>query len=66
LHCYAISGLGALVVFCSASQAQETKRTELKKGDLTGTNMEVVVGLVEISPGASVPLHTHPGEEAFM
>jgi quercetin dioxygenase-like cupin family protein len=27
--------------------------------------MEIVVGLVEISPGAFVPLHTHPGEEAF-
>jgi quercetin dioxygenase-like cupin family protein len=55
----------ALVALCDASQAQDTKRTELTKGDLTGTNMEIVVGLVEIAPGAFVPLHTHPGEEAF-
>src|SRR6516165_2299102 len=57
--------LAALVSFCGTSQAQESKRTELKKGDLTGTNMEIVVGLVELPPGATVPLHTHPGEEAF-
>jgi quercetin dioxygenase-like cupin family protein len=27
--------------------------------------MEIVVGLVEVPPGASSLLHTHPGEEAF-
>jgi quercetin dioxygenase-like cupin family protein len=62
---FAACTLGAFVVLCGASQAQDTKRTELKKGDLTGTNMEIIVGLVEIAPGATVPLHTHPGEEAF-
>jgi quercetin dioxygenase-like cupin family protein len=55
----------ALAAFASAAQAQDVKRNELKKGDLTGTNMEIVVAVVELPPGASVPLHTHPGEEAF-
>ena len=57
--------LSALVTFYTASQAQELKRTELKRGDLTGTNMEVVVQLLELAPDLVVPLHTHPGEEAF-
>jgi quercetin dioxygenase-like cupin family protein len=55
----------AILAFSSVSQAQEVKRTEVKRGDLTGTNMEVIVGIVELPPGASVPLHTHPGEEAY-
>ena len=54
----------ATLSFSSVSHAQEAKRTELKRGDLTGTNMEVVVTVFELPPGASVPLHTHPGEEA--
>jgi quercetin dioxygenase-like cupin family protein len=59
----ALVGLG---LTCSAAaQAQTSKRTELTKGDLTGTNMEVVVGLVEVPPGAAGLLHTHPGEETY-
>ena len=27
--------------------------------------MDIVVGIVEIPPGASSVLHTHPGEEAY-
>jgi quercetin dioxygenase-like cupin family protein len=57
--------VSALITFFSAAQAQELKRTELKRGDLTGTNMEVLVQLLELPPGLVVPLHTHPGEEAF-
>jgi quercetin dioxygenase-like cupin family protein len=53
------------LTFSAAAQAQTSKRTELTKGDLTGTNMEVVVGLVEVPPGAAGVLHTHPGEEAY-
>jgi quercetin dioxygenase-like cupin family protein len=55
----------AILSLSSLSQAQEIKGTELKRGDLTGTNMEIVVGIYEIPPGASIPLHTHPGEEAY-
>jgi len=61
--------LGALVglslIVSMTAHAQSSKRTELTKGDLTGTNMEIVVGIVEIPPGASGVLHTHPGEEDY-
>jgi quercetin dioxygenase-like cupin family protein len=60
---FALIGLGMIVSV--AAQAQSSKRTELTKGDLTGTNMEIVVGIVEVPPGASGVLHTHPGEEAY-
>src|SRR3954468_485217 len=63
------AGLVALVAlgltFSAASQAQTSKRTELTKGDLTGTNMEIIVSIVEVPPGAAGVLHTHPGEEAY-
>jgi quercetin dioxygenase-like cupin family protein len=58
-----VVGLG--MIFSVTAQAQSSKRTELTKGDLTGTNMEIVVGIVEVPPGASGVLHTHPGEEAY-
>jgi quercetin dioxygenase-like cupin family protein len=59
----ALVGLGMTVSI--AAQAQSSKRTELTKGDLTGKNMDIVVGIVEVPPGASGVLHTHPGEEAY-
>jgi quercetin dioxygenase-like cupin family protein len=48
----------------SSAFAQETKRTELKRADLTGTNMEVIVSITEAPPGSSLPRHFHYGEEA--
>jgi quercetin dioxygenase-like cupin family protein len=56
-------GLG--MTFSAAAQTPTSKRTELTKGDLTGTNMEIIVGTVEVPPGAAGVLHTHPGEEAY-
>jgi hypothetical protein len=51
------AALGALVglslIVSVTAHAQSSKRTELTKGDLTGTNMEIVVGTVEVPPGAS-------------
>jgi hypothetical protein len=51
------AALGALVglslIVSVTAHAQSGKRTELTKGDLTGTNMEIVVGTVEVPPGAS-------------
>lgn len=58
--------IGCFMVFASTSaQSQSSKRTELTRGDLTGTNMEIIVSTVEVPPGASGVLHTHPGEEAY-
>jgi quercetin dioxygenase-like cupin family protein len=42
----------------------QTNRTELKKADLTGTDMEVIVAVVEVPPGNSLARHFHNGEEA--
>ncbi len=49
----------------TCGSAQEIKRREISRADLTGTNMEVVLVETEIPPGAFSPRHTHPGEEAF-
>jgi quercetin dioxygenase-like cupin family protein len=40
-------------------------RTELKRTDLTGTNMEVIVSISETKVGETLPRHFHNGEEAF-
>lgn len=48
-----------------AAQAQTTTRTELTKGDLTGTKMEIVVGTIYAALNTSAIQHTHAGEEAF-
>ena len=40
-------------------------RQELKRADLTGTNMEVIISVVENQPGETIPRHIHHGEEAF-
>jgi quercetin dioxygenase-like cupin family protein len=57
--------VGLSLVVSVTAQAQSSKRTELTKGDLSGTNMEIIVGIVEVPPGAFGVLHTHPGEEAY-
>jgi quercetin dioxygenase-like cupin family protein len=57
--------VGLSLIMSMTAHAQSSKRTELTKGDLTGTNMQIVVGTVEVPPGASGVLHTHPGEEAY-
>jgi quercetin dioxygenase-like cupin family protein len=58
--------LFAVLTTCWAfsASAQEAKRTELKKADLTGTNMELIISITEGRPGDSVPRHFHHGEEA--
>ncbi|MCK1420710.1 cupin domain-containing protein [Bradyrhizobium sp. 180] len=50
-------------VLTFAAQAQ-TNRQELKRADLTGTNMEVIVSVVDVPPGNNLARHTHHGEEA--
>ena len=53
----------SLALITSTASAQ-TNRTELKRADLTGTNMEVIVAIVEVPPGNSLERHSHHGEEA--
>jgi hypothetical protein len=57
----AMSFLGILLL-AGTAYAQET-RTELKRADLTGTNMEIWTAVYEITPGTEIPRHSHNGEE---
>lgn len=56
----------ALVSVASAQDSLDPKaRQELKRAPLTGTNMEIVISVVENKPGDVIPRHIHHGEEAF-
>ena len=51
------------VAFASLAQAQDLNpksRQELKRADLTGTNMEVIISVVENQPGETIPLCSSP------
>ena len=53
-------------LFAFAANGQDSPfRKELKRADLTGTNMEVVTSISEIKPGDTSTLHIHHGEESF-
>ncbi len=41
------------------------QRKEIKRTDLTGTNMEVILSVAEYKPGDLVTRHIHHGVEAF-
>ena len=56
----------AAIGFATLAQTQDSPfRKEIKRADLTGTNMEVIESIVEIPPGQASVLHIHHGEEAF-
>ncbi|MCK1617447.1 cupin domain-containing protein [Bradyrhizobium sp. 159] len=59
----ALSILATACLIGSASSQTSISRTELKRGDLTGKDMDVVVVVVEVPPGESLAKHIHPGEE---
>lgn len=40
-------------------------RQELKRADMAGTNMEVIISVIEAQPGELLARHIHHGEEAF-
>ena len=49
---------------CLAQQKPKPFSTTLYKADIHGVaDKEVIVSLVELSPGQAAPLHKHPGEE---
>ena len=56
----------AVAAFASLAQAQDPpNRKEMKRADLTGTNMEVILSTAEYQPGELIARHIHHGEEAF-
>lgn len=57
--------LVAATAFAGLAQAQDSpNRKELKRADLTGTQMEVILSTAEYQPGETLPRHIHHGEEA--
>src|SRR5262245_48326875 len=61
---FGLTAAVAMAVLPSLTSAQQFKRTEVQRHDLTGTNMEIIVAVVEAPPGAILPWHFHYGEEA--
>src|SRR5271155_1022092 len=60
-----VAGLAA-AAFVSLAYAQDSaNRKEMKRADLTGTNMEVILSTAEYKPGETIARHIHHGEEAF-
>jgi quercetin dioxygenase-like cupin family protein len=56
----------AAMAFTGLAQAQDSpNRKEMKRADLTGTKMEVILSTAEYQPGETIPRHIHHGEEAF-
>jgi quercetin dioxygenase-like cupin family protein len=55
--------INSLAVHLTRSQQSGIKRSELQRHDLSAPGREVVQVRVDFAPGASVPRHTHPGEE---
>jgi len=57
------------VAFAGFTHAQDSldpkSRQELKRADLTGTNMEVIISVIENQPGETIERHIRHGEEAF-
>jgi uncharacterized cupin superfamily protein len=53
-------------LFTFAANAQDSPfRKELKRADLTGTNMEIITSISEIKPGDTSTLHIHHGDESY-
>ncbi|QOZ79917.1 cupin domain-containing protein [Bradyrhizobium sp. CCBAU 53351] len=57
--------LFASLFTCAANAQDSPFRKELKRADLTGTNMEVITSISDIKPGDTSKLHIHHGEESF-
>jgi quercetin dioxygenase-like cupin family protein len=55
---------GLFAMHTASAQIPGFKRTELQKHDLSTAGHEAVVAKGEFEPGAAIPKHTHPGEEA--
>jgi len=59
----------ATVAFVSLAIAQSNlnpkNRQELKLEDAAGTNMEVIISVIEAQPGELIARHIHHDEEAF-
>ena len=56
----------AAAAFTGLALAQEPpQRKEMKRADLSGTKMVVILSTAEYKPGDMIARHIHHGEEAF-
>ena len=60
---FAAALIAAAIV--ALAQAPAVRRIDLQRQDLGIPGRETVQAIVEIAPGATAPLHTHPGEEVI-
>jgi len=59
-------GIALDSMLVTTATAQDSPfRKELKRGDLTGTSMEVITSITELKPGEVATLHIHHGEESY-
>ena len=52
-----------LALNSTSAQQQGVGRTELQRHDLTAPGREVIQVQVDLEPGVTFPMHSHPGEE---
>ena len=55
--------VSALTANLALAQQKGVKRAELQRYDLSVPGREVIQVRVDLDPGATFPLHSHPGEE---
>jgi quercetin dioxygenase-like cupin family protein len=60
-----VAGVAAFALVGMAQAQDSPQRKEIKRTDLTGTNMEVILSTAEYKPGDFVARHIHHGVEAF-
>jgi quercetin dioxygenase-like cupin family protein len=61
----AIAVVVPIVGLAYADDLEPKNRVEIKRADLAGTNMEVVMSTAEYQPGDFLSRHIHHGNEAF-
>jgi quercetin dioxygenase-like cupin family protein len=62
---WTVAAVAAAAFVCLAQAQDSPNRKEMKRVDLTGTKMEVILSTGEYKPGDTIPRHIHHGEEAF-
>jgi quercetin dioxygenase-like cupin family protein len=60
----AVGAAVCALIYAAHAQAP-ADRKELKRADVTGTNMEIIISISETKPGETFPRHIHHGEEAL-
>jgi quercetin dioxygenase-like cupin family protein len=61
----AVAGVAFVSLATAQNDLNPKNRQELKREDVAGTNMEVVISVVEAQPGELLARHIHHGEEVF-